>query len=206
MHEYTITTIHNYRRTGQERTHKGTDQTSDSQQDSDAFLIFTFEQKTPRETCEIQTTGGDTTNTTKQQKISTQAPNTSQELMEKNKSSLNMVPTTPALMQSTVEFYDLSISGEEISTDESLMTIVCASMKSLLKSTTHMFIQPPDHEDILPVITHTNSMLPKSVDTKLIRQYINKGNTYGNYVLVSLKRKVVGQATFLQRRKCKNYS
>jgi len=124
--------------------------------------------------------------------------------MEKNKSSLKMV--TPALMQSTVEFYDLSISGEEISTDESLMTIVCASMKLLLKSTTHMFIQPPDHEDILPVITHTNSMLPKSVDTKLIRQYINKGNTYGNYFLVSLKRKVVGQATFLQRRKCKNYS
>ena len=100
-------------------------------------------------------------------------------------------------MQSTVEFYDLSISGEEISTDESLMTIVCALMKSLLKSTTHMFIQPPDHEDILPVITHTNSMLPKSVDTKLIRQYINKGNTYGNYFFGVIKTEGSGTSNLL---------
>jgi len=74
-------------------------------------------------------------------------------------------------MQTTVNFYDIRILQEKSSTDEPLMTIVHALMKSLLKSTTNLSTYPPDHKDKLPIITRTNSMLPKLMDTKFIHRY-----------------------------------
>ena len=81
-----------------------------------------------------------------------------------------------------VTFYELRFCQKNKDKDKTIMAVVCAMMKALLKSTTKLEITSQEHEIELPIITRTSSTLPNALETRVIRKYIHKGNiTHGNF-------------------------
>lgn len=73
-------------------------------------------------------------------------------------------------------YLDFRITRDHHSNDETIMTIVQATLKALLKSTPKMKILPQEQAKDMPIISHFNGTLPQAIDTRAIRKYVHKGN------------------------------
>lgn len=65
--------------------------------------------------------------------------------------------------------------SDESASDTSIMTIVRATIKAILKTERDINIIAPTIQNQPPMITRKNGCIPAAEETKLIRQYIHKG-------------------------------